>query len=253
MGRLNDIRQAARQAFTAGNLSYSIELYEQLTDLTKDNPLIDDVINYGAILRKTKQLRKASSHYIEYLPLFANNIHFIQNACNCWIELNDFEKSRVVLKQALDRNKNNPELLLTLGFTELSAGKSQKACKLFESILQIDPNYFDAWFNLGVAKSKAGLLEEALICFRQAHQQKNDHVLLKANIIILLQDLNRIDDAWKEIEELMPTTRSSPEIKFVEACLLMSEEKYTEASILLRDLCQKHPQSSKYWLNWVHA
>ena len=30
----------------------------------------------------------------------------------------------------------------------------------------------------------------------------------------------------------------------------MSEEKYTQASILLRVLTQKHPQSSKYWLNW---
>ena len=42
MERLNDIRQAAKQAFTAGKLLYSIELYEQLTELTKDNPLIDD-------------------------------------------------------------------------------------------------------------------------------------------------------------------------------------------------------------------
>ena len=74
-----------------------------------------------------------------------------------------------------------------------------KSLQTFRKHFTNRSNYFDAWFNLGVAKSKAGL-EEALICFRQAHQQKNDHVLLNANIIIL-QDLNRIDDAWKEIEK----------------------------------------------------
>ena len=101
--------------------------------------MIDDVINYGAILRKTKQLKKASSHYINYLPLFAGNIHLIKNACNCWIELKDYEQSRTVLHQALNNNKNNQALLITLGFTELSAEKHRKACKIFEDALLIDP------------------------------------------------------------------------------------------------------------------
>ena len=60
---LNDIRRAARQAFAAGNLPYSIELYEHILNQTKNAPLIDDVIHYGAILRKTKQLSKANRHY----------------------------------------------------------------------------------------------------------------------------------------------------------------------------------------------
>ena len=64
METLNEIRQAAVQAFAAGNLSYSIGLYEQLIDQTKDAPLVEDIINYGGILRKTKQLKKASKHYI---------------------------------------------------------------------------------------------------------------------------------------------------------------------------------------------
>ena len=131
---LNDIRRAARQAFAAGNLPYSIELYEHILNQTKNEPLIDDVIHYGAILRKTKQLGKANQHYIKYTAQFPANINLIQNACNCWIELKNFEHCRIVLRKALSENSNNPALLLTQGFTELSAGKTEIACKIFETI-----------------------------------------------------------------------------------------------------------------------
>ena len=109
---LNDIRQAARQAFAAGNLSYSIELYEYLIAHSKSEPLIEDIINFGAILRQAGQLEKASEHYNHHLPQFSKNIHLIRNACNCWIELCDFDRSRSVLRKALSIEKDNPYFCL---------------------------------------------------------------------------------------------------------------------------------------------
>ena len=239
---LNDIRQAARQAFAAGNLSYSIELYEYLIAHSKSEPLIEDIINFGAILRQAGQLEKASEHYNHHLPQFSKNIHLIRNACNCWIELCDFDRSRSVLRKALSIEKDNPILLLALGHTELSSGKTNTACEIFEAILQIDSQHFDAWFNLAVAKAKGGVLEEALVYFRHAQRLQNDHRLLNANIISILQDLNRISEAWTELKKLKFSMRSSKEIKEVEASLLMTEENYAEASSILRDLAQNNPQ-----------
>ena len=247
---LNDIRQAARKAFAAGNLSYSIELYEYLIDKAKNTPLIDDVIHYGAILRRAGQLNKASRHYIHYLPQFRSNNYLIQNACNCWIELHEFDRSRDALNRALYDDKKNPELLLTLGYTELNAGETHRALQIFEKILSFDSQHFDAWLNMAVAKAKSGWLEEALACFRQAHQLQKDHRLLNANIITVLKDLNKIDEAWKEVRGLTPKIRSCQEIKAVEASLLMAEEKYAEASVVLHDLTQNNPHSAKHWLNW---
>ena len=247
---LNDIRQAARQAFAAGNLSYSIELYEYLIAHSKSEPLIEDIINFGAILRQAGQLEKASEHYNHHLPQFSKNIHLIRNACNCWIELCDFDRSRSVLRKALSIEKDNPILLLALGHTELSSGKTNTACEIFEAILQIDSQHFDAWFNLAVAKAKGGVLEEALVYFRHAQRLQNDHRLLNANIISILQDLNRISEAWTELKKLKFSMRSSKEIKEVEASLLMTEENYAEASSILRDLAQNNPQKASHWVNW---
>ena len=244
------MRQEAREAFAAGKTSYSIALYEQIFSQTKNAPAIEDVINYGALLRRAKQLEKASTHYFHYLIRFPDNINLIQNACNCWIELKDFEQSRTTLKQALNKNNNNPQLLLILGFTELSAGETHKACKIFESILKIDLNYFDAWFNLGVAKAKVGCLEEALEYFQHANHLKKDHLLLKANIITILQDLGKIDEARIELGKLAPAMRSSEKIRAAEAALLMAEENYPEASNLLHILTRHNPHNVRYWLDW---
>ena len=139
---------------------------------TTANHRSEDIINYGAFLRQDKQLRKANLHYIRYLPQFSDNIQLIQNACNCWVELSDFDRSRATLHDALEKERNDTRLLLTLGYTELSAGQAKTACQIFTRIVKIDVNYFDAWFNLAVAKAKSNELEEAFSCFRRAQQLK---------------------------------------------------------------------------------
>ena len=228
-------------------------LYSEIFKDKEYIPIIDDVINYGALLRKSKQLKEASLHYKQYLDLFANDITLIQNACNCWIELKDFEQSRVVLGKALEKDFENTALLLSLGFTEISAGNKEKACKIFERILDIDSNNFDAWFNLAVAKAKLGSFEDALRCFRNADQRQNNNYLLKANIITILQEQKKINEAWKELDKLNSAARSSKEVKAVEASLLMTEERYTEASHILKDLCDSNPLNAKHWLNWSNC
>ena len=215
METLNDIRQAARQAIASGDLSYSIGLYEKIFHESKNTPQVEDIINYGAILRKTNQLKKASIHYKRYAIQFNDNIDLVKNACNCWIELKDFDESRVAVQKALKNNIGNTDLLLILGYTELSAGKNQKACNIFQKIIKIDSKHFDGWFNLAVAKAKLGSLEEALACFRRAQLEQSQNQLLSANIITILQDLDR---AWEE-KQITPAQRAH-KIKAVEAAAM---------------------------------
>ena len=106
-------------------------------------------------------------------------------------------------------------------------------------------------FNLAVAKAKAGCLKEALNCFRQAEKQNSDHQLLRVNIITILKDLNEINEAWKELRGLKPSMRSCQNVRAVQASLLIANENYAEASVLLRDLTEENPQSEKHWINWI--
>ena len=142
--------------------------------------------------------------------------------------------------------------MLSLGFTEVSAGNKKKHAT-FSRDLDIDSNSFDALFNLAVAKAKLGSFEDALSCFRKADQRQNNNYLLKANIITILQEQKKINEAWKELNKLNSAARSSKEVKAVEASLLMTEVRFTEASHLLKDLCNSNPVNAKHWLNWSNC
>ena len=196
--------------------------------------------------KKKKQLEKRLS--LQNHLMILREYSFVQNACNYW-PMGNFEQSRKTIQKALEIHNKNTQLLLTLGFTELSAGQFKEAGIVFEDILRLDSDNFDAWFNLAVTKAKTGCLDEALAYFRQAEKRQKDDQLLKANILTILQDLNRIDVAKREIGMLNSTMRSSKEIKAVEASLLMTEEKYSEASIILHELT-KAILKPKHWLNW---
>ena len=141
MDTLNGIRQAAREAFATGRLPYSIGLYRKIFLDEKNEPTLDDVINYGALLRKSKQLKEASILYTKYITKYGREKTLIRNACNCWIELKNYDQSRCVLNNALKEDPGSTDMLLTLGFTELSSGNTTKACKIFENILKIDSNH----------------------------------------------------------------------------------------------------------------
>ena len=134
VGTLDDKRQTASQAFAGGQLVYSMGLYSEIFKDKEYIPIIDDVINYGALPENLNNSEEARAHYKKYLDLFSNHVNLIQNACNCWIESKDFEHIDLVLNQALEKDFKNTALLLSLGFTEISAGNREKACKIFERI-----------------------------------------------------------------------------------------------------------------------
>ena len=54
-------------------------------------------------------------------------------------------------------------------------------------------------------------------------------------------------------EQIEQKARSSKEVKVVEASLLMTEERYKEASHILRDLCASNPLNAKHWATLVNC
>ena len=83
-------------------------------------------------------------------------------------------------------------------------------------------------------KPKMDGLEEALACFRQAQQDQKQPSLLNANIITILKDLNRIDEAWTELRNSHSEDAFFTRDKSRRSIIIMAEENYAEASVVLQ-------------------
>jgi tetratricopeptide (TPR) repeat protein len=72
-----------------------------------------------------------------------------------------------------------------------------------EQVLQIQPEYAEAHYNLGLALGQAGRIQEAIGEFEQALRIRPDYVQARANLGIVLAQAGRIQEAIGEFEQAL--------------------------------------------------
>ena len=78
-----------------------------------------------------------------------------------------------------------------------------EAIPAYRRATQIDPSYFDAYYNLGLAASEAGNLAMTLSAYESALAIKPDSVNARYNFALALKQGNYCSDAVHELEQLL--------------------------------------------------
>ena len=87
---------------------------------------------------------------------------------------------------------------------------------------------------------------------QKANELKPDDEVTAANLITLLKETKQVKKAREVIDDLPKTIdKKRAEILGAEAGVLMAEQRFGEAALILRDLCEKDPLQSSNWLNYV--
>ncbi len=98
-----------------------------------------------------------------------------------------------------------------LGLLRTHQGRNEEAVKLMVAALEIDPEYVDAWSNLGIAYFKERDLERAEFCSRKAIQLSPDFANAWANLGLALRARNASEEAlvaWGRALDLQPGMRN---------------------------------------------
>ncbi len=98
-----------------------------------------------------------------------------------------------------------------LGLLRTHQGRNEEAVKLMVAALEIDPEYVDAWSNLGIAYFKERDLERAEFCSRKAIQLSPDFANAWANLGVALRARNASEEAlvaWGRALDLQPGMRN---------------------------------------------
>lgn len=98
-----------------------------------------------------------------------------------------------------------------LGLLRTHQGRNAEAVKLMVAALEIDPEYVDAWSNLGIAYFKERDLERAEFCSRKALQISPNFANAWANLGMTLRARNASEEAlvaWGRALDLQPGMRN---------------------------------------------
>jgi tetratricopeptide (TPR) repeat protein len=100
-------------------------------------------------------------------------------------------------------NRVEAERSFAQGIQAQQAQHPNEAIPAYRRATQIDPSYFDAYYNLGLAASEAGNLTMALSAYESALTIKPDSVNARYNFALTLKQGNYCNDAAHELEQLL--------------------------------------------------
>jgi tetratricopeptide (TPR) repeat protein len=178
----------AIQNFSEGNYAASLTAFENLMEVSKTRLFkgyIDTVIVYNAALaaknagqhdKAIKYFRKAidlgyggsdayyllKSEYVlvndsnaairtleEGFTRYPDTALILIEIVNYYLTAGDIDKGLQYLQLAEKQQSNNPSIYFAKGTLFEKSGNNEKALEAYNQAISVDPNYFNAWFNIG--------------------------------------------------------------------------------------------------------
>ena len=121
------------------------------------------------------QFQQALSHSIEMLEQFPNSalLHNIAGACNAGLKQYDAAIDRY--RKAININPDYAEAYKNMGIVLRDKGELEAAIVSFQQALQIKPDYAEAHCNMGIALRDKGNPDAAINSYNQALRIKPDY------------------------------------------------------------------------------
>ena len=119
-------------------------------------------------------------------------------------KLKRFDESLIAFDTIINQSKN-PTASMFNGrhYTLCELGRREDARADLERALQIDPNFADAWNNLGVERQYIGDVDDALAAFRRCMEINPEHGYARRNEADLLLELGRAGEALPIYQQLL--------------------------------------------------
>ncbi|OQS05600.1 UDP-N-acetylglucosamine-peptide N-acetylglucosaminyltransferase, partial [Thraustotheca clavata] len=177
--------------------------------------------NFAGLLKDDGQLEKAIAHYKEAIRLAPDFADAYSNLGNALKESGQHAEAIEAYKKAialrpefaiahgtlLSTPSVSSQISGNLAGSYFDANQVELAITTYRTAIQLEPNYPDAYNNLGNALREIGQLEQAISCYRTALRLKPDHPHAYNNLGNALKDKGMIKEAihcYMTAARLMP-------------------------------------------------
>lgn len=141
------LQNAAIAAQIGNDHDLALRLYQQILESDYGNP---QVFNSMSEIYKAKEDTAGALSIIqEGRTLYPDNFDLLIAETNIYLAAGDVENALTNLEKALEKDTTNPIIYFALGTNYDQMGKLAEAEAAYKSAIELDDNYFDAYYNLG--------------------------------------------------------------------------------------------------------
>jgi protein O-GlcNAc transferase len=116
-----------------------------------------------------------------------------------------------LVEQAIAADANEPRYQFVLGQALQALRRWDKAIDTYESALKLQPDFLDAWNNLGICRQRRGQLPQAVTAYRRALLLESRNAGVMANLGAVLREMGELTEAVELLRaaaDLEPTITS---------------------------------------------
>ena len=202
--------------------------------------------NVAKKLADNNQVETAVVCYKESIRLQPDYEHAFNNLGNLMKMRKQFSEAETLLSRATQINPKFAAAFMNLGIVQMSRGKLDTAEESYQRALNLRHVYPDCEYNLANLYLKQRKLKLAETRFRLATEHK--HELAFLNLIILLDEQSKLNQAEEVVIEARKYFPSNPEFVFQQANILGQLKKFEESEELYL-LAISMKNSALYWSN----
>ena len=216
------------------------EAIKEYNLVSKEHPYFPDAEFYKGLTRfRQKDIDSAAEHFKKTLDIYPEHIkarkgldnvtkQFL-NAGNKSYKRGDVSKATKYYEKALEFD---PEFYLAyfqLGVLQKKQGQSKKAIESLKKVIQINPNHDKTWFTLGTAYEADGNNEEAIEHYKTAIDINPGYLKAYGNLGKLYTDAGRYDEAEDRLKTVIQIDSDYADGYMRLGILYLEQEKFTEA------------------------
>ncbi|TXI93621.1 MAG: tetratricopeptide repeat protein, partial [Burkholderiaceae bacterium] len=158
-----------------------------------------------------------------------NNPHILVNLINAFISNGFPDEALPYAEKGLKLAPNMPVMINTVANAYKYAGELNLSIELYQRALTFEPNNAEVLANLGAAYTALDKKQLALDCFSRALQLRPDLTTIKSNIAFILVEDGRLEEALAFCEEDLRLNPHSPHVWFSYGYLLMKANRLNAA------------------------
>ncbi len=137
--------------------------------------------------------------------------------------------AKAIYEKVLAIQANTFDALQLLGALSVQTKQFTKAVDFLTKALRINPNYAEAYYNRGIALQKLNRLDEALTSYDSAISIKPDHAEAYSNRGTALKELKRLDEALTSYDSVISIKPDHAEAHFNRGIALQKLNRLDEA------------------------